>query len=125
MCFLKSGQVLVQRPIEGRMMLVGNQVRKTTQRYSGSVLAFVASATLLAVFYRELIASGFDKIPGDDGDALLILHILEHWSRSLFLGQVPWLSLSSFFPLSNTLGYSDSMFLFGLPFAIARAVSVD
>ena len=106
-------------------MLVGNQLRKTAQEYSGPLFALLASVALFGVFYRELLASGFDKIPGDDGDAFLILQILEHWRRSLFLGDVSWLSLSSFFPLANTLGYSDSMFLLGLPYGIVRAVGLD
>jgi hypothetical protein len=97
----------------------------TARTRLGTYLPFATSVVLFCIFYRGLIASGFDKIPGDDGDSFLYLYILEHWYRRLFLGQGGWLASSSLFPLANTLGYSDCMFLFALPYGFLRALSLD
>src|SRR5207344_1847949 len=99
--------------------------RNATRDTLGRYVVFLASAGLFYVFYRDLIASGFDKIPGDDGDSLLNLHVLEHWRQWLFRGHGAWLSLSNLFPLTNTLGYTDSLFLFGVLFGVIRALSID
>jgi hypothetical protein len=97
----------------------------TAPAWLGRWLSLFTSVAVFCIFYRELIASGFDKVPGDDGDALLILYTLEHWYRWLFLGEGAWLASSSFFPLTNTLGYTEAMFLLGLPFAVVRSLGVD
>jgi hypothetical protein len=105
---------------------MGTQIRKITAREeAGRYFVLLASIALFSIFYREWIAGGFDKIPGDDGDALLNLHILEHWYRWLLRGEGAWLSLSSFFPLANTLGYTDSMFLLAVPFGLVRSLQLD
>jgi hypothetical protein len=91
----------------------------------GRYFPLITSIFLFCVFYRELIASGFDKIPGDEGDSFLLLSILEHWYRRLFLGTGGWLSASGFFPLTNTVGYADCMFLLAFPYGVARALGLD
>jgi hypothetical protein len=89
---------------------------------------WIAASLLLAaaatVFTRPLWMSSADGIPGS-ADALLNLYTLEQW-RLLFLeGRGSWLGGGFFFPTSNTLGYSDAMFLLSVPYAIFRLFGAD
>jgi hypothetical protein len=88
-------------------------------------LAVLAGAALLALFVRPLITSGFDAVPGDLGDSLLNLYTLEHWYRWVALGQGHWRASTAFFPLTNTLGYTDALFLLALPFGVARFAGAE
>ncbi len=90
------------------------------RRIAFGLLTALAAASLLALFFRPLILSDFDAFPGDLGDALLNLYTLEHWYRWIALGQGHWLASSAFFPVDNTLGYTDALFLFAIPFGLAR-----
>src|SRR5690242_11418029 len=72
------------------------------------VLAWVMGA---ALFFRQQIASGFDLISGDIGDARLIVYLNEHWFR-VFSGLADFRSPPQFYPLEGTLGYSDAFFLY-------------
>jgi hypothetical protein len=74
--------------------------------------------------YSATFRSGFDRFPGTRGDTRLIAYLLEHWYQSLS-GHASLLSPAMFYPVKNTLGYSDV--LLGLvPFdAPLRAAGVD
>ncbi len=86
-------------------------------------LAFVLLAMGFLLFSRELFLTSFDAIPGNVGDARFNLFVLEHWFRSL-QGQNLLLSPPMFYPVQGTLGYSDAMFLFALPYSVLRFCSV-
>lgn len=88
------------------------------------MMTVVVSIALLGVFLRQWLGSGFDKLPGDEGDSLLNLYLVEHWHQWLFEGRGSWLSSVSFYPVPNTLGYSDAMFLMALPYSIVRLLGV-
>jgi hypothetical protein len=86
-----------------------------------------AALLLLAAFVaftRPIWASGGDTIPGHD-DALLNLYTMEQWYRWLALSQGSWLGGGFFYPLANTLGLTDAMFLMALPLAALRAAGLD
>lgn len=70
---------------------------------------------LLGAFiaFHDVVLSGFQIILGDELDARLIIHIQEHWLQVL-AGRVDWLDLGMFFPVDNSLGYSDAFFLFAI-----------
>ena len=71
------------------------------------------------------LQSGFDRVAGDIGDNRFIIAILEHW-RHVFLGQVPdFTSPIFFYPEKGALGSSESLFLFAIPYTIARAAGAD
>ena len=57
-------------------------------------------------------------------DTLLILRIQEHWFE-VFTGKADWRNLGFFHPLENTLGFSDSFFLFGVSHSIFRFLGLD
>jgi len=81
-------------------------------------------AVAVFIFFRESVLSGFDALPGGQGDARLNLVILEHWFR-VFQGLDEWRSPNFFYPVKGVLGYSDSLFLFALPYCLLRALDVD
>ena len=75
-------------------------------------------------FYRMAILSGLDQIPGDLLDVQLIVFLQEHVFKSL-LGEVNFLSPSMFYPVPNTLGYSDAMLAPGLIYGVFRILGFE
>ena len=85
----------------------------------------VALVGVLAVglFFRELLLSGFDRIPGDRIDARFLIGILEHW-RHVVLHGAPMGSPLFFAPLQGVLGYSEAMVLFAPPYIAFRGLGL-
>lgn len=79
----------------------------------GSVLAF-----------RDTLMSGFDHVGGDWEDGMLIIGITEHWYQ-LLLGRFSWNTLPMFYPVTGNLGYSDTLFIYGLIHSLWRSVGFD
>lgn len=88
--------------------------------------ATILSVGLLAVafFFRQTILSGFEYIPGDVWDGQLLFGIVDHW-RQFFSGQCAWNDLRIFWPMENTLAYSDTFFIEGVPYSILCALGVE
>ena len=76
------------------------------------------------VFFRDVFASGFDRIGGDDADARLVVVLHEHWIN-VFRGRASWTSPDFFFPVKGTLGYADTLFLDEIIYAPLRAMGLD
>ena len=92
------------------------------------IVPWVAAGALgvlsIAVMHRGVILSGFRSLPGDQLDARWIVAIIEHWYR-FYLGQQRWLTVPYFHPVANTLGYSDSLFLYSIPYTPLRLAGAD
>ncbi|MGA2742540.1 MAG: hypothetical protein ABSG65_34515 [Bryobacteraceae bacterium] len=88
------------------------------------ILALLVCLITLIVFFREFLQSGFNLIAGDVGDNRFYIAILEHL-RAVIHGEAPFTSPNFFWPEHGVLGYSDSMFLMGLPYIIARLAGFD
>jgi hypothetical protein len=73
-------------------------------------------------FWREILSSKFNLIPGN-GDARLAHTILEHWFN-VFSGHGDWRSPESLFPVRGVLGFTDTYFLYGLLYSLCR-LSLD
>ena len=76
---------------------------------------------LLGWFVKYTVTSRFDVIPGNIGDARFLLYLCEHWYQ-VFTSRADWLSPGMFFPQTGTLGFSDSLFLFGTVYSLLREV---
>jgi len=76
------------------------------------------------IFYRFFFLSGMENVPGNLGDSRLNIFIIEHWFR-YFQGEVDLLSPPMFFPVKHTLGYTDALFLFSLPYSLFRVAGLD
>ena len=83
----------------------------------GSVLA---GALGLAFLYRGFWFSGGELLQGDPGDGRLTAFIATHWLDPLRWGS--WTDLGMFYPVTETIGYSDWLFVHGMltwPFAVS------
>jgi hypothetical protein len=94
-----------------------------TRDYFRWITCFVC-ALALAVFFRQFLESGFRFIAGNLGDNRLYIAILEHW-RAVARGQAEFRSPDFYWPIRGALGYSDSLFLFSLPYLAWRALGFD
>jgi hypothetical protein len=78
----------------------------------------------LAVFFRHFLESGSNLIAGNVGDNRFCIAIMEHW-RAVIHARASWLSPNFFWPEHGVLGYSESLFLFAVPYIIGRSVGLD
>ena len=76
------------------------------------------------VFFWEQVASGFNKVMGDDGDGRLIAYLHEHW-YGVLRGRNAWLDPAYFYPVKGVLGYCDTFFLNQVIYAPLRALGAD
>ncbi len=91
---------------------------------SESVLWVLFGLMGLAVFYRLVLASGFDFIPGYGADGQLVLGLSEHWWQ-VYTGNARWLHLPMFYPSEGVLGWSDSLWIYGLIYSGYRLLGLD
>jgi hypothetical protein len=86
----------------------------------------VVGAWLLgqAVFFRSQWLSGFDRVMGDPGAARFIIYVNENWYQAL-LGHASWRNPGFYFPLKNNLGLSDTLLVWQVVYAPARALGAD
>ncbi|WP_353205654.1 hypothetical protein [Sphingomonas sp.] len=82
-------------------------------------LTYVAAMLL---FFRKVIASGFDQGFSDRADGIIEISILEHW-RNVLAGASTWNVTNYFHPYPATLGYNDGYFLYGVVYAFWRLVA--
>ncbi|HEU4509587.1 MAG TPA: DUF4214 domain-containing protein, partial [Pyrinomonadaceae bacterium] len=85
--------------------------------------AIAAGLVGLWLFHIPQFASGFDKFPGDRGDARLVVYLMEHWYQ-VFHGLASWRSPSMFYPAEGTIGYADLMFGLGVVYSVFRALGL-
>jgi hypothetical protein len=96
--------------------MVGRIVEPVAQVLIGVVFVFA--------FFRILPLTGFDAIPGDQGDVRVVIATLEHWWNFYQSGRFSR-SPPLFHPTPGVLGYTDSLFLFTPFYAVARALGAD
>ncbi|MGP8124151.1 MAG: hypothetical protein ACLP8B_26985 [Xanthobacteraceae bacterium] len=98
---------------------------KTRLRAVGAVswpaAIWIAAA---AVFFRDFLLSRFDSIAGDSGDARLDIFVRENFYRFL-RGAAEFASPPMFYPVKDTLGYSDGYLLDSLVYVPLRMLGTD
>ena len=85
----------------------------------GPIAAIAAGFLGIVYFYRGFFLTGFTSVQGDEADGRLTSFIGTHWLDPLRWGS--WQDLGMFYPLTETIGFSDWLFLNGLialPFAL-------
>jgi hypothetical protein len=78
--------------------------------------------TLFITYHTFII--NFNLLPGDKGDARLLIFILEHW-LNVINGHEAIFQINMFYPDKLALGYSDALFLFSLPYILFRKLGFD
>lgn len=97
------------------------------QKITGSRHLFIAVAVYIAlacVSFKEFLLSRLDRIAGNFGDNRLCIVLVEHWFR-VFRGLEPWNDPRFFYPARGVLGYTETMFLGSLPYALFRFLACD
>jgi hypothetical protein len=94
-------------------------------RSTVQAVAFAGVAVLsLAVFFRVALVSRFGQLWGNNLDGGIEAAILEHWYNVL-RGVDAWNRTTYFYPYSDTLGYNDGYFLYGMMHAAFRWAGAD
>lgn len=95
--------------------------RKVAALLQDSVfLIFILAATLF--FFRDVLPQG--RMIGDRGDARLNNLIVEHWYK-VFCGEDRYNNLSMFYPVSNTVSFTDMSLMTGLFYSGLRAMGIS
>jgi len=82
------------------------------------IVVCLLSVLFLLCFYHKTVLSGFDLIPGDNGDSRFNMLIAEHWIDYL-RGNLKFHEVRMFYPADYSFGFSDLALLiavFELPF---------
>jgi hypothetical protein len=87
-------------------------------------IAACCGVASLVIAFRPFFLSWGDAVSGGRGDSRLLIAILEHW-LAVFAGHASFTSPTFFFPARHVLGYSDALFLYVPPYAVARLVGLD
>jgi len=74
--------------------------------------------------YHAQFLSRFDLFPGPRGDTRLTAYLLEHWYQALS-GHANLLSPAMFYPVKGTLGYTDLVIAYVLPYSALRMAGFD
>jgi len=88
------------------------------------LLVLLGAIALIEWFFFQGVLLDFDKLIGDAGDARFNNLVLEHWFK-VFQGREAFFDLPIFYPVKGTLGYSDTLLLLSLPYALFRFFGCD
>lgn len=75
-------------------------------------------------FYRDFFFSFFDTVIGDQGDGRFVALVTNHWFRVIF-GETPWKDLNIFYPVNESIGFSDLNLLLAIPNTFMRFLGLD
>jgi hypothetical protein len=98
-------------------------VQKTTRGHHLLIALFLYTV-LASISFKDFLLNRFDRIAGNFGDNRLCIFLLEHWFR-VFRGIEHWGDPRFFYPAHGVLGYSETMFLGGLPYTLFRLFGHD
>ncbi len=93
------------------------------QRLQLPTFLLALALSVSAVFAVQLM-SQFRFVTGDRLDGLIQISILEHWFN-VVRGHETWDTTAYFYPHPGTLAYNDGYFLYGLAYALFRAIGFD
>lgn len=98
--------------------------RKLKNDFTAWLLALAIGCLGTYQFHAPQFSSWLGLVPGNRGDARLVVYLLEHWYQVL-CGKGALLSPAMFYPIKGTLGYADVFLGFALPYALLRAIGLD
>jgi hypothetical protein len=91
---------------------------------AGLLLAAVSLGVGLLAQHGPALSSGFDWAPGDQGDARIMIFLIESTMGSLLAGHDPR-SPPMFYPITGALGFTDAHLLWVAPYTALRAVGLE
>lgn len=78
----------------------------------------------ISLAHRDILIDGFDFLPGDRYDMVIMSSILEHW-RNFWGGYSVWHDVGYFYPYKRTIAQTDGYFLIGIIYSLIRCFSDD
>lgn len=87
-------------------------------------LPLVAALAVVSVYHHQTLRSGLDLVQSVENDSLFIGYVLEHWHRVLG-GHAAWHSPQMYHPVQQTLGNSDALVGFAVPYHLLRSCGLD
>ena len=110
------------------LMDSGSSQKARTHKPTHHVLswAFPLAVNTIATWqiYRAQFLSRFDLFPGPRGDTRLTVYLVEHWYQALS-GHTTLFSPAMFYPVKGTLGYTDVLIAYVLPYSPLRMAGLD
>lgn len=85
------------------------------------ILLFAILLLVEIIYFRNVLFS--TALIGDSGDTRLNNLILEHWYK-VFIGQEKFSDLIIFYPVSNTITYTDLLLGYSVPYILLRVVGI-
>lgn len=104
------------------MTEIKNNLSEKKCAYIRNTVFLILIFVLEIFFFRELLQSG--AMLGDCGDGRLNNLIMEHWYH-VFCGNESINTLSQFYPVTNTLSYTDMLLGFSIPYSVLRFFGVS
>ncbi|WP_239954494.1 YfhO family protein [Pantoea sp. Z09] len=89
-----------------------------------AVVLLTALFISLCVIFDKQLHTAFGFLIGSRFDGLIETSILQHW-YNVFAGHSKWDQVGYFYPYSDTLGYNDGYFIYGVIFSIYRLLGAD
>lgn len=87
-----------------------------------TVILMVVILLLEFAFFSNIMFN--DKLIGDKWDARLNNLLVEHWFRA-FCGKEKFSIVNIFYPLTNTLAYTDMLLAFAIPYSVLRMFGMN
>ena len=110
------------------LMDSGSSQRARTHKPTHHVLSWAFALALNSIatwqIYRAQFLSRFDLFPGPRGDTRLTVYLAEHWYQALS-GHATLFSPAMFYPVKGTLGYTDVLIAYILPYSALRMAGLD
>ena len=88
------------------------------------LFALLVGALCTWQFHYTQFSSGFDLFFTNRGDPRFVAYVIEHWYQ-WFGGRSRLLSPGFFFPAEGTLGYSEALLAYALPYSVLRAAGMN
>lgn len=107
-------------------MMQGNEVhfQRKGRKLLTWLVALAVNTLATCLVYRAQFASAFDLFPGPRGDTRQIAYLVEHWYQVLS-GHAALFSPAMFYPVKGTLGYTDVLVAYVLPYSFLRMFGFD
>lgn len=88
----------------------------------GTCIMLILIAILEYVFFKKVFFN--DVLIGEQNDSRLNNLIVEHWFKA-FCGKESFSMVNIFYPMNNTLAYTDMLLGFSIPYSILRTFGVN
>lgn len=102
--------------------MIENKLNQKLINYITLAVSLLIIILLELKFFDNVIFK--NMMIGDEGDARLNNLLVEHWYR-VFCGKEKISAVNIFYPMTNTLAYTDMLFALAIPYSVLRAFGIN